>query len=154
MLQTVCVLARSAVLVFIIICPVVVSAAENLNLVEGYWETYVTIRVQGGLLPVPAIKSSKCITREDPLPNSVESSRMKCRVFDKSIVGNDVSWRIECGDDKGKMAGEGKITYAGDKFNGKMEVLVTQVEDDRHAKLEYVMKGERVRACGEPDPQE
>jgi len=130
-----------------------VLAADNLDLVEGYWETDVTIGIQGGFLPVPAIKSSKCITRADPLPNSVESSKMKCRVFDKSIVGNDVSWRIECSDEKGKMAGEGKITYAGDKFKGKMEVLVTQIEDDRRAKLEYVMKGERVRACHESDQQ-
>ena len=78
---------------------------------------------------------------------------MDCRVFDKNIVGNDVSWRIECSDAKGKMDGQGKITYAGDKFRGKMEVLVTQIADDRHAKLEYVMKGMRVRACEATDPK-
>ena len=137
----------------LIVYPHVVMAAGDLDLKEGYWETSVTIRIQGGLLPVPAIKSAKCITRQDPLPNSVESSKMHCRVFDKSISGNDVSWRLECGDEKGKMEGQGKITYAGEMFNGKMEVLVTQVEDDRQAKLEYVMKGERVRACGDADRQ-
>lgn len=139
-------------LMAIFICPGVVMAAGDLNLEEGYWETRVTIGIEGGL-PLPAIKSSKCITRQDPLPNSVESSRMDCRVFDKNIVGNDVSWRIECSDEKGKMDGQGKITYAGDKFRGKMEVLVTQIADDRHAKLEYVMKGMRVRACEATDPK-
>ena len=139
-------------LLAIFICPAVVMAEGDLNLEEGYWETMVTIGIEGGL-PLPAIKSSKCITRQDPLPNSMESSGMHCRVFDKNIVGNDVSWRLECGDEKGKMEGQGKITYAGDKFRGKMEALVTQVEDDRHAKLEYVMKGERVRACKESDPK-
>ena len=139
-------------LMAIFIGPGAVMAAGGLNLEEGYWETRVTIGIEGGL-PLPAIKSSKCITRQDPLPNSVESSRMDCRVFDKNIVGNDVLWRIECSDEKGKMEGQGKITYTGDKFRGKMEVLVTQIEDDRHAKLEYVMKGERVRACEATDPK-
>jgi Protein of unknown function (DUF3617) len=130
-----------------------VAAAGGLNLEEGYWETHVSIGIQGGILAVPAIKSGKCITRQDPLPNSVESSRMHCRVFDKSIVGNDVSWRLECGDEKGKMEGQGKITYAGDSFSGKMEVLVTEIGGDRHAKLEYVMKGERARECRATDPK-
>ena len=152
MLKILCWPVRWAALA-VILCPGVVAAAGDLNLVEGYWETFVTIRIQGGLLAVPAIKSAKCITRQDPLPNSVESSKMHCRVFDKSIVGNDVSWRIECGDEKGKMEGQGKITYAGESFSGDMEVLVTEIDGNRHAKLVYVMKGSRVRACGENDPQ-
>ncbi len=139
-------------LLAIFVCPSVVMAEGDLNLEEGYWETMVTIGIEGGL-PLPAIKSSKCITLQDPLPNSVVSSKMDCRVFDKNIVGNDVSWRLECSDEKGKMEGRGKITYAGDKFKGKMEALVTQNENDRHAKLEYVMKGERVRACEATDPK-
>ena len=141
---------RWAVLAFFMI-PGAVMAADDLNLQEGYWETSVNIGIQGGILPVTAIKSAKCITRQDPLPNSVESSSMHCRVFDKAITGNDVSWRVECGDAKGRMEGQGKITYAGDKFNGKMDILVTQTEGDRHARLEYVMKGERTRACKDTD---
>ena len=152
MLKVLYVHARWAVLA-VFICPGAVSAAEGLNLVEGYWDTFVTINIQGGLLPVPAIKSSKCITRQDPLPNSVESGNMHCRVFDKTVAGDDVSWRIECADQKGKMEGQGKITYGGESFNGAMEVQVTEIGGDRHAKLEYVMKGSRVRACGEADPE-
>ena len=58
--------------------PGAAMAADKLNLVEGYWDTTVTIRVQGGIFPVPAIRSSKCITREDPLPNSTQPSQ-RCR---------------------------------------------------------------------------
>jgi hypothetical protein len=137
----------------VFIFPGVVMAGEDLNLEEGYWETLVTIRIQGGMLPVPAIKSAKCISRQDPLPNSVESSNMHCRVFDKTIAANDVSWRIECGDAEGKMEGQGKITYAGDSFSGAMDVMVTKIEGNRHAKLKYVMKGKRERACKDGDPQ-
>jgi hypothetical protein len=130
-----------------ILSPGLTSAEEALNLVEGYWDTYVTIRVHGGILPVPAIKSSKCITRQDPLPNSSNTSSMSCRIFDKSIVGNDVSWRIECADDKGKMEGKGKITYAGRTFDGGMDMAVQEIGGDRHLNMQYAMHGERVRAC-------
>ena len=131
----------------IFLSPGLVSAAEELNLKEGFWETYVTIRVHGSVLPVPVIKSSKCITRGDPLPNSSDKAGLSCRIFDKTIVGNDVSWKIECADNKGKMDGLGKITYAGDKFEGGMDVEVSETGGGRHMKMEYVMHGERVRAC-------
>ena len=136
-----------------LIFPVVALAAGDLDLEDGYWETSVNIGIQGGILPLPAIKTAKCITHQDPLPNSVESGHMHCRVFDKAIKGNDVTWHIECSDAKGKMEGQGKITYAGDKFSGSMEVLVTQAEKNRHAKLEYVMRGERTRECKDSDPR-
>lgn len=122
------------------------AAADELNLVEGYWDTYVTIRVQGGILPVPAIKSSKCLTREDPIPNSTQSA-MSCQITDKKISGNDVSWRITCADDKGRMEGEGKVTYAGETFDGAMDVLISEVGGSRQAKMKYMMRGSRLRAC-------
>lgn len=128
--------------------PTMVSAADGLNLDDGYWDTTVTIRVQGGILPVPAIKSSKCITHDDPIPNSTNSPHLNCRIFDKQIRGNDVSWRLECADEKGRMEGQGKITYAGKTFDGGMEMEVSQLKGDRHIKLIYAMHGERVRACG------
>lgn len=128
--------------------PAQTPAAAALDLQDGYWETMVTIRVQGGILPVPAIKSSKCITHDDPIPNSTNSPHLNCRIFDKQIRGNDVSWRLECADEKGRMEGQGKITYAGKTFDGGMEMEVSQLKGDRHIKLIYAMHGERVRACG------
>ena len=139
--------ARCAVLAMLFL-PVLAAADGKLNLVDGYWETSVTIRVQGGILPVPAIKSSKCITHQDPIPNSTNSSRMSCRIFNEKIAGNDVSWQIECADAKGKMDGKGKITYAGKTFDGGMNMLVTEIGGDRHVNLNYAMHGERVRDCG------
>jgi len=127
--------------------PVLGHSAPELNIEDGYWETYVTIRVQGGILPVPAIKSSKCLTHDDPIPNSTHSTHLNCRILDRQITGNDVSWRLECSDDKGRMDGQGKITYAGKTFDGGMDMEVTQFHGDRHVKLNYSMHGERVRAC-------
>ena len=140
--------ARRAILMpAVLLLPSAVWAADPLNLEEGYWDTTVIIRVKGGILPVPAIRSSKCITRQDPLPNSTQPSQ-RCQVSHRTIVGNDVSWRIECADDKGKMVGDGKITYAGGTFEGGMDVSITEIGGDRHLQMHYDMRGERVRACG------
>ena len=143
--------ARWAVLA-IVFFPGMAAAAE-LNLVEGYWETFVTIHMSGGFLPMPSIKSGKCISRQDPLPNTAQSGS-RCRIADKTVAGNDVSWRIECEDDKGKMEGQGKITYAGETFSGGMEMLVTEIGGDRRAKMQYVMRGNRMRACDKDQPQQ
>jgi hypothetical protein len=134
----------------IVLAPGMAAAAE-LNLVEGYWETFVTIRLEGGFMPVPAIKSSKCITRQDPLPNTAQSGS-RCRISDKTVVGNDVSWHIDCEGAKGRMEGRGKITYAGESFSGSMDMLVTEIGGDRRAKMQYMMRGNRVRACDKLEP--
>ena len=140
-------IAVRRVMLAMLLVPGVVTAADELDLKEGYWDTYVSIRVQGGILPVPAIKSSKCITLQDPLPNSSNSSSKNCRIFDKNIAGNIVTWHIECADDKGRMDGQGKITYAGDTFEGGMDMEVQEIGGDRHLKMQYAMRGERVGAC-------
>jgi len=149
--KIVCIPARWALLA-ITVCPAM-AAAEELNLVEGYWETVVTVHLSGVFMPMPAIKSGKCITRQDPLPNTAQSGS-RCRISDKTVSGNDVSWRVECVDDKGRMEGRGKITYAGETFNGGMDVLVTETVGDRRAKMQYVMRGDRVRACDQVQPQQ
>jgi len=122
------------------------TAAEELNVVDGYWDTFVTIRVQGGVLPVPVIKSSKCISHQDPLPNSAQSN-MHCQISDQMITGNDVSWRLLCADNKGRMEGQGKITYAGETFSGGMDISVAENGGGRQMKMQYVMRGNRVSAC-------
>lgn len=124
-----------------------VAAADGLDLKEGYWETTISIHVQGGIFPVPAIKSSKCISKEDPVPNSTKPSQ-RCHVSHQTVDGNEVSWRIECADDKGKMVGDGKITYAGNTFDGGMDVAISEIGGDRHVNMRYEMHGERTKACG------
>lgn len=124
-------------------------AHAELNMQEGYWETVVTISVGGGIFPVPAIKSSKCITRADPIPNS-QGETMRCQVSDQRVVGNDVSWRVRCSDEKAIMEGSGKVTYAGHRFAGEMNLQLNQRESNRRVDMKYILRGERLRACDAP----
>lgn len=118
------------------------------NVVPGLWETTVTVHVEGGSFPMPAIKSRKCINQNDLVPNSVQSN-MRCNMSEPEVDGNDVSWKVNCADERGEMTGEAKITYAGDHFEGNMDVLIEEIGGDRSLKMKYVMRGMRMRACNQ-----
>lgn len=126
-----------------------VPAQAELDMKEGYWETVVTLSVGGGVFPVPAIKSSKCLTRADPIPNS-QGDNMRCQMSDRRVVGNDVSWRVQCGDEKAAMEGSGKVTYAGERFAGEMNMQVNERGSNRRVDMKYILRGERLRACDAP----
>ena len=122
--------------------------AAELDMVDGHWETIVQVQIQGSNFPVPAIKSSRCLTRDDPVPNA--QSNMRCQVSEQTVSGNDVSWRVRCGDDKATMNGAGKVTYAGESFTGEMDMLVEENAGDRSMQIKYVLRGTRLRACDAP----
>lgn len=120
----------------------------EINMTEGFWETVVTISIGRGFFPVPAIKSSKCLTRADPIPNS--ETNMRCQKLEQNVQGNDVTWRMQCSDERATMEGIGKITYAGTRFNGEMKMLVSERGTDRRMDMKYILRGERLRACDVP----
>ncbi len=126
------------------------QSSPNVNVVEGYWDTLVNVHVEGGAFPVPAIKSSKCITRDDLIPTTTDS-RMNCRIVDKAIDGDDVSWRLQCSDDKAVMEGTGKITYRGESYNGEMNLTLSQANGNRSVRMRYFMRGSRARSCEAAD---
>src|SRR3569623_2274931 len=118
---------------------------DGQNKHDGMWGTVGTISIRGGAFPVPAIKSSRCLTRADPIPNA--QANMRCRVSDQRIEGNDVSWRVQCSDDKALMDGSGKLSYAGDKFNGELNMIESERGGARRVDMKYLLRGERLRAC-------
>src|SRR3569623_1990438 len=120
-------------------------AAAELNMTDGLWETVVTISIRGGAFPVPAIKSSRCLTRADPIPNA--QANMRCRVSDQRVEGNDVSWRVQSSDDKALIEGSGKVSYAGVKFNGVLKMIDTH-EGAEPPALDALVQGERDAAAG------
>src|SRR3569833_1810715 len=123
-------------------------AAAELNMTDGLWEMVVTISIRGGAFPVPAIKSSRCLTRADPIPNA--QANMRCRVSDQRVEGNDVSWRVQCSDDKALMEGSGKVSYAGDKLNSELNMIVSERGGDRRVDMKGLRRGGRRRAGGGP----
>src|SRR3970040_2354672 len=95
-------------------------AAEP-DIQEGRWETTVRVKVDGISFPVP-FTTEKCITPDDLIPNSVNQGS-QCVIENIEVTGNDVSWTVECVDDKGSLRGHGVVTYAGKTLKGAMEMI-------------------------------
>lgn len=123
------------------------SAAPNVQV--GFWESLIRIEVDKGIFPIPAFKTGKCVTRDNLVPNSVQSPE-RCSVYDQRVAGNDVTWRVRCQGEKGGMEGTGRITYAGKTYKGGMDVIFSEKAQGRQFKMRYAMEGGWTRAC-KPD---
>jgi len=97
------------------------GAQADLNMQPGLWETTITMHMPGMPMVPPPTTQRTCITREDLVPKDPQSSK-DCQRLDHNIEGNTVTWNAECTHDGGTMVGNGKITYAGDTYQGSMEM--------------------------------
>lgn len=137
---------RMKIFFVLIFLSVAAHASADLDLQEGNWETVVTIQADGKTLPLPAIRSNKCITRQDPLPNATQDTD-RCRIFEEGVRGNEVSWKVRCEDQKGVMEGRGTVNYAGRTFQGSMSVSVREAENKRSMDMTYVLNGRHTGKC-------
>lgn len=125
-----------------------VGPAWALNLEPGEWETRANVYLPGASFPLPVVKSTRCLTAEDPIPNAVQvSERQRCRVTDRRIEGDEVRWRVLCEDADGVVDGRGRVVYGGGLFEGEMRVTVVDKRRDRRAELLYQLKGARKGPC-------
>ncbi|BBO67520.1 lipoprotein [Desulfosarcina alkanivorans] len=113
----------------------VAFAASALNLDDGMWEVTSQVKMQG--MTMPPMTFSQCITKADAVPQGNASGQDNCKVSDIKTVGNTVSWTITCNGQAGEMKGKGKITYQGDRFEGRISmdmagrVMVTEMKGRR-----------------------
>lgn len=117
-----------------------VAGAPNIS--DGLWETTMTIEMPG--MPAGMMQPftyTSCITQKDTVPQKKESG---CTMSDVKTVGNTVFWKVKC--EKHDTTSEGKVTYAGTKFDG---VIKTTTTSDRGKKTEMksTMKGKRLGPC-------
>jgi len=129
----------------------------GLELEAGRWETRANVFLPGASFPLPVVKSTRCLTPQDPVPNAVQASaRQRCRVLEREVEGDEVRWRVLCEDRQGLVDGRGRIVYGseGRLFEGEMRVTVLDKERDRRAELLYKLKGAWKGPCEEGPGQE
>ena len=118
-----------------------VPAFSAPDMQEGLWEITMITEMPG----MPAgmmqpMKHSSCLTKKDMVPQKKESG---CTMSNVKTTGNTVSWHVKC--DKGNVVSEGKITYAGTKFNGV--ITTTTTERGEKMQMKSRMSGKRVGPC-------
>lgn len=117
------------------------AAAPSVNMQDGEWEITMKVDVPG--MPAGAMKPhtvKTCLSKDKYVPET-NPKQTDCKMENKKIDGNTVSWSVVCKDTTGK----GTITYAGDSFNGLMESS-TKIEG-KEMKTKMAMVGKRLGPC-------
>ncbi|MEI6127009.1 MAG: DUF3617 family protein [Pseudomonadota bacterium] len=115
------------------------------NMQEGLWEITTTIDMPGMPAGMPPMKQTQCMTKKDMIPQNQEKGQ-DCKIVQTKLDGNTVTWTMKCGSEEGAMEGSGKITYAGDRFNGS---FIMTMQDPEQGKMQMTQKmsGRKTGPC-------
>jgi hypothetical protein len=134
---------RHTVVLFalILLCVAGTVHSAGVDMKEGEWEisSETTMTMEGMSIPPTADKKSYCLTQEDLVPKSEKDK--DCKMVNQKVVGNTVSWRMECK----KAEGEGEISYRGTTYKGffKMKML----EDGQAMTMNVKLSGKHLGPC-------
>src|SRR2546427_3166638 len=124
---------------------VAISAPASAAMEEGNWEVTMRMEVAGMPFAMPPMKQNQCVTKKDLVPDMSQSDQ-NCLVKDQKVVGDTVSWRIQCKGKDGTMDGEGKIKYASKRYDGEMRAKMTD-PGGQAMEVQYTMQGIHTGAC-------
>lgn len=90
----------------------------------GKWELTMEMEIPGAPIKMPPIKMSHCVTKEqaETPENAVPKGDKKsdCKVSDMKIVGNKVSYTVNC--PKQNVSMDAEMKYTDDSFEGTMKM--------------------------------
>jgi hypothetical protein len=122
------------------------SAYATPNITEGKWEITSKVVMEGLPMSVPPVKTSMCLSNKQAVPQNAQKNQ-DCRMISNNIVGNTVTWVMQCKDKNGTVDSEGKITYRGSSFDGT--VIVNMKGKGGNQKITQNMHGKRIGDCQE-----
>ena len=117
-------------------------AGSELNMQEGKWEITTKVEMPGMPTNMPPNKHIQCLTNNDLVPNNSQQGQ-ECKITQTTIVGNTVTWVIQCKSQGEEMKGNGKITYSGNSLEGTIKMIMSQ------ANMEMIshISGHRIGEC-------
>lgn len=134
---------RHTVVLFalVLLCAAGTAHTAGIDMKEGDWEISSVASMTMGGMSMPSMpgKSTYCLTREDPVPKSDRDK--DCRIVNRKVVGNTVSWRMECK----KGEGEGEISYRGTTYDGFIKMKM--VEEGQTMTMDVKLAGKYLGPC-------
>ena len=127
----------------LLLCAAGTAHPAGIDMKEGDWEisSVASMTMEGMSMPSMASKSTYCLTREDPVPRSERDK--DCRIVKQKVVGNTVSWRMECK----KGEGEGEISYRGTTYDGFIKMKM--VEEGQTMTMNVQARGQISRSLSQ-----
>jgi hypothetical protein len=131
--------ARHTVVLFalILLCAAGTAHPAGVDMKEGEWEISTVTTMEGMPMPPTADKSTYCLTQEDLVPNKDK----ECKIVNRKVTGNKVSWRMECK----KAEGEGEISYRGTIYNGFFKMKM--VDEGQTMTMNIKLAGKYLGPC-------
>ena len=134
-------LSIASVILFIAIS--ICFAGSEPNMQEGKWEITTKMNIPAMGFDMPPMTHTQCLTKKDLIPQNYQSGQ-ECKVSDKKVVGNTVTWNLQCtGGHGGDMKGSGELTYAGKSLKGKVELKGAQPDMTMISQI----SGQRIGDC-------
>ena len=103
----------------------IVFADSNPNMKEGLWEITTNVEMPGMPMSMPPVTNTQCLKKNALIPQSGQPGQ-ECQFKNLKIMGNTITYEIDCTTQNGKMIGHGKITYNGTSMEGEMVTTISQ----------------------------
>jgi hypothetical protein len=116
------------------------------NMQEGNWDVTVKMEMVGMPFAMPPVQTSQCVTKQDVVPDMSRPGQ-SCTVRDQKVVGDTVTWRVQCKGQDGTLDGEGRIKYAGTSYDGDMQAKMTAPGGGDAMTIKYTMQGRHTGPC-------
>ena len=119
--------------------------ASEPNIREGKWEITTKVEMEGmpSNMPQQKFVHTQCLTRDDYVPRGPKTGASSggCEIRDVRTSGDTVTWTMHCNTGQGQMKGKGRITYSGDRFEGRIEAVMSGM------KMTQLLEGRRIGDC-------
>jgi hypothetical protein len=116
------------------------------NIKEGKWEITATPEVKGMAgMKIPPQVNTQCVTKKDTVPQDFEKNP-DCKVIDKKISGDTVSWIVKCSGKEGAGESRGTITYKGDRYDGAVTTITSRPGEEK-MEMKIRLSGRRIGDC-------
>ena len=97
------------------------AQASGIDIKPGMWQWTMTMEMKGMPFAIPPTTYGSCITREDLVPKQSKDLK-ECKMLENKITGNNVSWKMECIGEGGRVLSEGKMSYSGTTARGEVQI--------------------------------
>jgi len=119
--------------------------AADVDMQPGLWEISTKMEMPGMPMQMPARKHRQCLTRQKMEPNAQGQETENCKITDRKISGNTVSWVIQCRGENA-MRAVGKMTYHGDTLEGTITIKASDPEMGEMNMVNRI-SGRRIGEC-------
>ena len=112
------------------------------------WEVKGEMKLEGLPFPMPPVpvNYTQCLTKKDMIPQKKEKNQ-DCKMISNEMVGDTVTWVMQCKDKNGVADSTGKITYKGNSFDGTVHTVMKDAKGGAKSESTLQMSGKRTGDC-------